>query len=85
MSYPVDNKVDGATFLLLEKDDLHEIVKSVGIIKQLQKLQTELLGATVSVLCHLDCCFLSCVHLIIQYNSILFTGNMDHEYYRLFC
>ena len=47
-----DNKVDGATFLLLEREELKEIVKSVGTIKQLQELQKQLLGATVSILYH---------------------------------
>jgi len=52
LSYPIDNKVDGATFFLLEGDELEEIVKSVDITKQLQDLQKQLLE-TVSILCHL--------------------------------
>jgi len=32
----------------LEKDELKEIIKSVGTVKQLQVLQKLLLGATVS-------------------------------------
>ena len=49
-SYFIDNNVDGATFLLLERDELKEIVKSVGTIKQLQGLQNQLLKTTVSTL-----------------------------------
>ncbi|XP_065900804.1 interferon-induced very large GTPase 1-like isoform X2 [Dysidea avara] len=41
-----DNKVDGATFFLLETDELKEIVKSVETIKQLRELQKQLLGTT---------------------------------------
>jgi len=47
--YIPDNNVNGATFLLLEKDDLKEIVKSVGTVKQLQLLQNQLLETTVSI------------------------------------
>ena len=62
--YSIDNKVDGATFLLLERDELKEIVKSVGTIKQLQELQKQQLEAMVSILLpvyyihsmHSDCC-----------------------------
>ena len=43
---------DIATFFLLERDELEEIVKSVDIAKQLQDLQKQLLE-TVSILCYL--------------------------------
>jgi len=49
-TYPTENNVNGATFLMLEKDDLKEIVKSVGTVKQLQLLQNQLLGTIVSTL-----------------------------------
>jgi len=49
LTYIPDNNVNGATFLLLEKDDLKEIVKSVGTVKQLQQLQSQLLETTVSI------------------------------------
>ena len=79
--YSIDNKVDGATFLLLERDELKEIVKSVGTIKQLQELQKQLL---VSILLpvyymrsmHSDCCkrwcfyFRNLIVLLLVYNQI---------------
>ena len=49
-TYPTENNVNGATFLMLEKDDLKEIVKSVGTVRQLQQLQNQLLGTIVSTL-----------------------------------
>lgn len=47
--HPTENNVSGATFLLLDKDDLKEIVRSIGTVKQLQQLQKQLLETTVSI------------------------------------
>jgi len=64
---PTDNKVDGVTFLLLDRDELNEIVKSVETIQQLQKLQTQLLEPTVSVLCNLYSTTVNCVLGVIKF------------------
>ena len=38
----LDNNVNGSTFLELENDDLKEIIKETGAVKQLQNVQTQL-------------------------------------------
>ena len=37
----LENNVSGATFLQLDKNDLKEIVKQIGTVKELQNIQTD--------------------------------------------